>query len=314
VQAVIAPCLAGTQSEFSVEFRAIQRNGSVRWLLTRGKVVLDPSGGLTRMLGSTIDVTELKLAQLQLREAKEAAERANQAKSDFLSRMSHELRTPLNAILGFAQLLESDLGSEAHRQDAVMILKAGRHLLDLINEVLDITRIEAGRIDLAFQSMDVGHLLEEVLDLVRPFAQRNGVHLESARTSGDDRKIWADAQRLRQVLLNLLTNAVKYNRIDGTVTLDGTAIENGRYRISVTDDGPGLPPELLDRLFTPFDRLGAETTRVEGVGLGLALSKRLVEAMGGELGVESRPGLGSTFYVELPVANLSMNFADVPTR
>ncbi len=237
----------------------------------------------------------------ELDKAKQEADRANQAKSEFLSRMSHELRTPLNAILGFGQLLEMDSLNPEQREGVEQILKGGRHLLELINEVLDIARIEAGRLGISPEPVSVKEVVGESLDLIAPLAADGRVRLDGGTASIPDRFVLADRQRLKQVLLNLLSNGVKYNRKGGTVALSYEDTLEGRLRINITDTGLGLAPERMARLFTPFERLGAEQAGVEGTGLGLALSKGLVEAMGGTLGVESTPGTGSTFSVELPI-------------
>jgi PAS domain S-box-containing protein len=252
------------------------------------------------------DITERKQVEATIRAAQEEAERANQAKSDFLSRMSHELRTPLNAILGFGQLLAMD-DLPGDQQDSVdHILRAGRHLLELINEVLDISRIEAGKLSLSPEPVPLDELLRETQDLVRPLAHQSSIHLlEESRQQR--LYVLADRQRLRQVLLNLLTNAVKYNRPNGSVTLSCTRVADNKLRLAVTDTGDGVTEEQRLRLFTPFERLGAEQTDVEGTGLGLALSRRLVEAMGGSLEMESTPGQGSTFWVDLPETRSSLD-------
>jgi signal transduction histidine kinase/ActR/RegA family two-component response regulator/HAMP domain-containing protein len=234
-----------------------------------------------------------------LEQARREADRANQAKSEFLSRMSHELRTPLNAILGFAQLLEMDLLNQEQRESVGHILKGGRHLLDLINEVLDISRIETGRLAISLEPVSVREVVIESLDLIAPLAAKQKIRLESGTRDVPDRFVLADRQRLKQVLLNLLSNAVKYNRPQGTVALSFEEAA-GRLRITVRDTGPGIAPERMNRLFTPFDRLGVEQAGIEGTGLGLALSMRLVDAMGGTMAAESAVGVGSRFWMELP--------------
>jgi CheY-like chemotaxis protein/anti-sigma regulatory factor (Ser/Thr protein kinase) len=239
-------------------------------------------------------VTEQRRAQ--------SLERASQYKSEFLSRMSHELRTPLNSILGFGQLLELDALSPEQRESVTHILKGGRHLLELINEVLDISRIETGRLHLSPEPIQVGELLQESLDLIRPLADQRGIKIAS-EFSREERYVRADRQRLKQVVLNLLSNAIKYNRDGGSVRMICRETPGGGLQIRVTDTGPGIPPALQARLFTPFDRLGAEQQGIEGTGLGLVLSRRLVEAMGGGLGVDSALGEGSTFWVELPLVD-----------
>jgi signal transduction histidine kinase len=232
-----------------------------------------------------------------------AADQANRAKSEFLSRMSHELRTPLNAILGFAQLLGISSLNTNDRESVEQISKAGRHLLGLINEVLDIARIESGRIDLSLEAINPIDIVSESLDLIRPLAVQSGIQLFISEDLSDQRlRITADRQRLKQILINLLSNAVKYNKKAGSVRVWLELASAERLRINVTDTGLGIASSKLEQLFTPFERLGAEQSRIEGSGIGLALSKRLSEAMGGQIGVSSRPNEGSTFYIELPIA------------
>ena len=236
----------------------------------------------------------------ELGQARHAADEANRSKSEFLSRMSHELRTPLNAVLGFGQLLELEPLEPNQREAVDQIMKGGRHLLDLINEVLDISRIEAGELALSPEAVHVPELMQDAVDLIKPLAAPNGIQVvvDTATTQND--YVFADRQRAKQILLNLLSNAVKYNRPRGTVAVSCEHVGDTRLRISVTDTGHGIPAERIDQLFVAFERLGAEHTGVEGTGIGLALSKRLAEVMGGTLTVESQLGHGSTFSVELP--------------
>jgi signal transduction histidine kinase/CheY-like chemotaxis protein len=236
-----------------------------------------------------------------LETARGTADAANQSKSAFLSRMSHELRTPLNAVLGFAQVLDLQ-GLDQDQQEAVdQILRGGKHLLGLINEVLDISRIESGDLALSPESVLVSDVVGETVDLIRPLAEQRSIQLETDRHARWDDYVFADRQRLKQILLNLLSNAVKYNRLHGTVTISCERSAATRLRINVADSGPGIRAEQLGRLFVPFERLGAERTEIEGTGIGLALSRRLAEAMGGSVDLESIPGEGSTFWVELPL-------------
>ena len=246
---------------------------------------------------------QLEATNRELQQAKSEADRANQAKSEFLSRMSHELRTPLNAILGFAQILDMEVISPEQQEGVKHILTGGRHLLNLINEVLDIARIETGRLSFSPEPIQASEVLQETLDLIEPLATQRNIRLHLAEIP--DRHIRADHQRFKQVLLNLMSNAVKYNREGGRVTVTCAAPEAvpaERLRLVISDTGPGIPADKLGRLFTPFDRLDADETLVPGTGLGLALSKSLVEAMGGAIGVESVAGQGSTFWVEMPIA------------
>ena len=252
-------------------------------------------------LGEALEETQVLLVEREeaLKRAKDEAQRANQAKSEFLSRMSHELRTPLNAILGFGQLLEMNPLSPDQRVTVGHILKGGRHLLALINEVLEITRIETGRLSLSPEPVQARQVIQESLDLIAPLAATQHIRLDGTLHEACNCFVLADWQRFKQVLLNVLSNAVKYNRPGGSVRVACESPLPGRLRIRISDTGRGIPPDKLGRLFTPFDRLGAEATTVEGTGIGLALSKVLMQLMGGTIGVESTVGEGSTFWVEL---------------
>lgn len=247
------------------------------------------------------DELEIRVRErtVELALAKEEADRANQAKSEFLSRMSHELRTPLNAVLGFAQLLEMDHLTPDQVESVGHIVKGGRHLLDLINEVLDISRIESGRLQLSPEPVKVGEVVNEAIDLVQALASQRRVELRGDLGQAGELFVLGDRQRLKQVLLNFLSNAVKYNTEGGRVTVSCQEVSGNRLRTCVSDTGAGIPSEKLGRLFQPFERLGAEQRGIEGTGLGLALSKRLVESMMGTVGAESREGEGSIFWLEL---------------
>lgn len=237
---------------------------------------------------------------LALSRAKDEADRANRAKSEFLSRMSHELRTPLNAILGFSQILELEATRPEDHESIGHILKAGHHLLDLINEVLDISRIEAGRVSISPELIDVTALTDECLSLIGPLTQPRRITIERRFGTGTAAFVKADRQRFKQVLLNLLSNAVKYNSENGTITVAFESMAEERLRIRIRDTGPGISPLDADRLFTPFERLNADHSKVQGTGLGLALSKKLMELMGGSVGLESELGKGTVFWIELP--------------
>ena len=238
-------------------------------------------------------------ANESLEQARRAADRANQAKSEFLSRMSHDLRTPLNAIMGFAELMEYDPLTAEQKTYVENILGASRHLLNLINESLDIARIEAGRLTLSLEPVTVAEVLAPAATLIQPLASRRGIRVELRVP--EDLRVVADRHRLNQVMLNLLANAVKYNVEEGSVFVEGEC-RGGTVVIEVVDTGVGIAEDKLARLFTPFERLGAESSTVEGTGLGLAVSKLLVEAMHGSLTAHSEPHTGTTFRLELPAA------------
>jgi PAS domain S-box-containing protein len=255
--------------------------------------------------GVARDVTKLQAARVALEEAKSDAVQANDAKSAFLSRMSHELRTPLNAILGFAQLMKVNAASEEHDESVTMIIKAGRHLLSLVNEVLDISRVESGQLSISLEAVELAGVLRDSLSLVEP--QANLRHIKFADRSSANLVIRADRQRLKQVLLNLLANAVKYSYEDGLVTIEAKLTIDGNIRIAISDEGPGIQSAEIGHLFKPFERLGADASDIEGTGLGLALSSGLVEAMGGTIGVESRYGQGSKFWFELVASDTSLD-------
>ncbi len=241
---------------------------------------------------------EILARSQELQEANAALRAANEAKNEFLSRVSHELRTPLNAILGFGELLSLSDITPDHRDWVTMMLKAARHLLMLLDEVLDISRMEARNLSLSMEAVPVQALIDDALELVRPLSTAQGVHLDSA-PPGAGWHVHADHQRARQVLLNLMSNAIKYNHPGGTVTVTTSEQSGERLRIAVADTGRGISGEDLGRLFVPFERLDASQAGIEGTGLGLALSRHLVEAMGGTTGVTSTPGVGSEFWVEL---------------
>jgi PAS domain S-box-containing protein len=276
----------------------VQRGDGVQIAVSMNAVPLrDRTGAISGAVISFRDVSDQRRAQEAVALAKAEAERANHAKSEFLSRMSHDLRTPLNAILGFAQLLQLDELSTEQKENVRHILSGGTHLLDLINEVLEIVKIDAGYLSLSSEPIDVADLVRGALELVKPAADRRRITLTTTMHSAI--YVLADRQRLNQTVLNLLSNAVKYNSEGGSVTVSGEETAGGRFKFGVTDTGAGIASENLPLLFQRFERLGAERSDIEGTGLGLAVSKGLVEAMGGSLGVDSEVGRGSTFWIEL---------------
>src|SRR5664279_5369122 len=262
---------AATGQPAQAEMRIVQPSGEIRWLGFTTHPVQPEPGTPALAAGTIEDITVRKIAEAALQSARRDAERANRAKSEFLSRMSHELRTPLNAILGFAQLLELDDLSTDQSESVALIRRAGTHLLDLINEVLDISRVESGNMPLSVEPVGLRQVIEESLELVSAQARARGITVAHPDLSSCDAVVRADAQRLKQVMVNLLSNAVKYNRIAGRIDIDWSMVRD-RVQVRVRDTGPGVPEQLRHRVFVPFDRLGAEHTDIEGSGVGLALS------------------------------------------
>jgi len=260
--------------------------------------------GEPHLLSLVEDISVRKRTEQLLIEAKAEAERASSAKSQFLARMSHELRTPLNAILGFSQVLALEDMAEGHRRQVHEIEQAGNHLLELINDLLDLSRIEAGKLSIDIVPVSLHGSVREAVRIADPHLRAKNVTLIDQVGAASGYAVFADATRLRQIIVNLLSNAAKYNRQGGNVVV-GCAVRGRLLRLSVKDDGPGIAPQHVARLFTLFDRLGADKSDVDGEGIGLALSKQLAEAMGCELGVETIPGEGATFWLDMPRARLA---------
>jgi PAS domain S-box-containing protein len=295
----IQRCL-DTGEQYQCEHRCVWPDGSIHWLQETGNIIRDQSGPPVQMLGMAQDITDRKRTELALIESREAADRASKAKSEFLSLMSHELRTPMNAILGFGQLLEMDGNLTSTQSDFISeIMKAGHHLLDLINDILDLSRVETGRLELTLEAVPCDELVQECLVLVRSLAGTNEVSLSHGIIP--ETCVLADKVRLKQILVNLLSNAIKYNHKQGMVRVACSVIVP-TVRFEVLDTGQGIPEERMAELFQPFNRLGAEKGTIEGTGIGLTISRNLVEKMGGRIGVRSSPGEGSMFWVELPLA------------
>jgi len=290
------------------EIQNKRKDGTLYWSLLTISPIRDRENHVTHYVALHEDITAQKKTEAALRIAKEQAEAANRAKSEFLSSMSHELRTPLNGILGFAQLLEfqpNDKLSEQQSNYVNHILSAGNHLLELINEVLDLSKIETGNFALNIETIHPMTEIVECLSIVMPLASKNGVVVVNDIENKDGFPlICVDAGRFRQVLVNLISNAIKYNRPGGMVTIDCQASPEtvSALRFLVTDTGPGIPQEKIPELFQPFNRLGAEGGTIEGTGIGLTITKTLVTHMNGRIGVESTVGKGSTFWVEFPIA------------
>ncbi len=302
-EALYRQLIAGVIDRYDIEKRYLRKDGTPIWAHIMISLNRDANGEILSSIAVVEDISERQRLR-EAERAREMAEAANLAKSEFLSRMSHELRTPLNAMLGFAQLLAADVTqpltpTQLDRVDRVQ--RAGWHLLEMINEVLDLSRIEAGAVRLSLGAVGLAPLLDECATMLAPQREQRGLHLHS-HISPETPQVIADVTRLRQVLTNLLSNAVKYNRPGGSITISACAVGDAQVELEITDTGIGMTPEQVAQLFQPFNRLGRDASGEEGTGIGLVITKRLVELMHGELSVFSQTGKGTRCVVRLPAA------------
>ena len=295
------------KSLFDLEHRVVRPDGSAGWTRSRAVPILDENDDLVTWFGAASDITERKRIELNLIEATAVAEKANRAKSDFLSSMSHELRTPLNVILGFAQLMESGTTAltPTQRRNLEQIVKSGWYLLELVNDLLDLAQIESGRMSVTQMPVSLAEVMLECRAMMEGQASQRAITMTfpALMLPGT---VQADRTRLKQVMINLLSNAIKYNKAQGAVTVECALCAPDAIRISVRDTGEGLSPEQLAQLFQPFNRLGREAGPGQGTGIGLVMSRRLVELMGGAIGAESAVGVGSVFWFELKLASAEL--------
>ena len=277
----------------------------VLWYRTTISPFFDAGDNLIYITADSMDITERKRDENDLIKAREEAVKANHAKSEFLSRMSHELRTPMNAILGFTQLMEMNAQSklsDTEKKNLGMISSAGKHLLELINEVLDLSRVESGNIELSIKATDMVPIVDNVIFISQSLADEKGISLECHEFPLGKCLIDVDPLRFKQVVLNLISNAIKYNEPNGSVVVSYESQNSGVMRLGVRDTGHGIPGDKKDKLFKPFERFDVDAEHIEGTGIGLTISKQLIELMNGTIGFESVPGEGSFFYIDVPVS------------
>lgn len=281
------------------ESELIKKDGGRVLITWNNSTVADETGEVEYVIYIGIDISEREASQKVLEEAIDAANKANHAKSEFLSSMSHELRTPLNAILGFSQIIEMNTKEEKTRGGSQEVINAGNHLLSLVNEILDLSKIESGNIELSIEKCCLNEILNSMLTLINPLAEKHSIEIEHKVSTSFN--INVDKMRFRQILLNILSNAIKYNSENGKVIIDSST-DNNMLCLSIADTGKGLTPEQQISIFQPFNRAGKENSNIEGAGLGLNISKDLIELMGGTITVKSTIGNGSSFLIHVPLS------------
>jgi len=305
-----------TGESAQVECELVDHHGKALWYLSTFTVQRrNENGEIVSITGASQDVTEKVINQIALAKSKEEAERANRAKSQFLSRMSHELRTPLNAILGFGQVMKKEPNLNAEEQESSLdfILDAGYHLLNLVDEVLDLSRIENGKFSINLEHLNANSKVKNLISQIQPIAEEKNIKILNCLSQKEDLFIKADKKAFKQIILNLLNNAVKYNHEAGSITVNGGKSGDDKIWISVSDTGPGIAKENIEKLFEPFNRLGQEFGKTKGTGIGLSISKMLVELLSGSISVECEPGNGCSFTITLPAGNRELENINTST-
>jgi PAS domain S-box-containing protein len=297
LQEAVSRCVQ-TGTPYQIDLQYVRPDGSKGWIDARGQAVLDNSGKVVRLHGTALEITARYRAEEEAKRLS-LAEATTRNKTVFLSRLSHELRTPLNSVLGFAQLIQNRIDTPDRQKEwAAAVLLSGTHMLEMVEELLDLSGAELGEISVRSERVQVCPVVARCLEQAIPLAQSANVSLINQIPPDEDVHVAADSMRLKQVLNNIISNAIKYNRLSGKVTIS-SRIAGEQVEIEVQDTGLGLSPEQITKLFTPFERLGAENTAVPGAGVGMALTKELVRLMGGSVSVQSEPNVGTTFVVSL---------------
>lgn len=301
VQQAVDDAIA-SDTPYDIDHRVVWPNGVIRWVNEKGEVTRDKNGKAVKMLGVVQDISREKAAEEDLINAKVSAEQANRAKSEFLSLMSHELRTPLNSVLGFSQLLKQESLTENQKLYVNQIIGGGNLLLKLVNDVLDLSKIETAPLKVTIEDVDLFELTGQCIELLAEQARNLDVSVTHV-CDGKHPMVRADLLRLKQIILNLISNAIKYNKNGGTVDIDCQEITNNTLRMKVSDSGVGIDPARRDEVFQPFSRLQHKNSSIEGAGIGLLVTKKLVESMNGTIDFTSQPDEGSTFWIDIPVAS-----------
>lgn len=289
---------------YDIEYRVVWENQEVHWIMEKGRIILDENKNTKSVIGTIQDITARKELERELEESLIEAKKANSAKSQFLASMTHELRTPLNSVIGYSQLLQRTQVDAEQKQQLENIESSGRYLLGLINELLDLSSIETGSFSVSLEPTNLNEVLFETVGLTKPLADNKNIEL-IYQAPQEQIYLRADITRLKQVIINFISNAIKYNNPGGKAEVK-VELSSSKVKVIISDNGVGIPYEKQEGVFEPFNRLGFETSSTEGTGIGLSITKTLIEEMKGEVGFESKPGVGTSFWFELPLTNKAL--------